>query len=84
MKKILLTGFKPYNKFKVNISEEVLKKIKETKSLKKIIFPVVFKKELIIQNLRKLKPDFILSFGQCSRGKLLRMERRNKKIRKNK
>ncbi len=78
MKKILITGFKPYGKFKINITEKIIKKIQKKKNVKKIIFPVIFKKELFVKNIRKLKPDIIISLGQCSQGKLLRIERKAK------
>ena len=80
--KILLTGFKPYDEFKVNITEKIVRRVNKKGGLKKIIFPVVFKKGLIINKIKKLKPDIVLSLGQHPRAKLLNIERKAKNQKK--
>lgn len=68
MKKILLTGFEPFGKDKINPSEEVLKKIKTEYNhckVYKIILPVVFKESAIKlkKAIKEIEPDIIISLG---------------------
>jgi len=76
MKKILLYGFKPFKKFKKNISEEVVKNI--DMKFKKVILPVVPKKEIILDKIKRYQPEIIIGIGQCRKGKLIRIERKAK------
>jgi len=82
MKKILIYGFKPYKKYKKNISEEIVRKlkIKDRFRVKKVILPIEFRKDYILKEIRKYKPDFIIGLGQKGRGKLFEMERKAKNI----
>lgn len=74
--KILLYGFKPYGKYRTNISEEIIKKIPPRKNLKKLIFPVVFEKNIYLKAVEDFTPDLILGLGQYPRGKKMRIERK--------
>lgn len=74
--KILLYGFKRYGKNKINISEEIIKKIPSRKNLKKLIFPVVFERNIFLKAVEDFKPDLILGLGQYPRGKKIRIERK--------
>ena len=81
MKKLLIYGFKPFGKYKKNISEELVKKIKvpDDFKVKKVILPVRFSKR-ILREIKKFKPDFILGLGQKGKGKLLEIERATENI----
>jgi pyrrolidone-carboxylate peptidase len=46
------------------------------RGLKKIVFPVRFHKGQFTGALKDFRPDVVLGLGQCSRGSLLRQERR--------
>ena len=76
MERILIYGFKPYKKYKKNISEAVVKSIKLGRGfkVKKVILPVFFRKE-ILKEIRMFRPDIIVGLGQKGRGKLLEIER---------
>lgn len=74
--KILVYGFRPYGKYKENITEKIIKKIKNRKGLIKVIFPVEFQKQLFLNKISRNKPAIILGLGQHSRGKKMRIERK--------
>ena len=70
MKKLLITGFEPFNEDTINPSWEALKllpsKIKGYE-ITKLLIPVVFGKaaETVIEKAEELCPDVILSVGQA-------------------
>jgi len=74
--KILVYGFKPYKNYRENITEKIVRKISNRACLKKVIFPVKFKKEYFLEKIKKLKPDVILGLGQHPRGQKIRIERK--------
>jgi pyrrolidone-carboxylate peptidase len=79
--KTLIYGFKPYKKYKKNISEEIVKKINKTKA----IFKVKFNKSQYINKIKQTKPDIIIGIAQHPRAKKIRIERKAVNIyRKNK
>jgi len=69
--KILVYGFKG----KENISEKIIKKIKD-RNLKKVIFDTKFNKKDIINKIKKFNPDVIIGLGQHPKSKKIRIERR--------
>ena len=73
--KILIYGFKPYKNYKENITEKIVRKIRNRPHLKKIIFPVDFEKDYFLR-IKKFKPDIILGLGQCPKGQKIRIERK--------
>ena len=73
--KILLYGFKPYKKWKENISEKIVRNIKDRKNLKKFIFDVDFNKKFI-KKIKRFNPDIIIGLGQHPRSKKIRIERK--------
>jgi pyroglutamyl-peptidase len=79
--RILVYGFGPYRRFKNNITKEIVRKLPASRNLKKIIFPVRFHKRQFINAVKRRRPDIVLGLGQCSTGRMLRIERRaiNKK-----
>lgn len=69
--KILLTGFEPFGKEKLNSSWEVVKNIKDNimrTEICKLKLPVAFKKasEMIEAELKREKYDCVLSLGQAA------------------
>jgi pyroglutamyl-peptidase len=81
--RLLIYGFGPYREFADNITERILGKFPQRKGLKKIVFPVRFRKRQFINVVKDYKPDIILGLGQCSRGQRLRIESRAKNRRRN-
>nr|MCK4930094.1 hypothetical protein [Nanoarchaeota archaeon] len=73
--KLLIYGFKPYKKWKQNISEKILRKIRR-RGIVKIVFPVSFEKKTFVNRIKKLNPDIILGLGQYPGGKKIRIERK--------
>lgn len=74
--KILIYGFKPFKKYKKNISEEIVKRLNKRKYIK-VILPIVYKKKYILNKIKKHQPDIIIGFGQTGR-KLIKIERKAK------
>ena len=74
--RILIYGFGPYRQFKQNITQQIVGKLFRSASLKKIVFPVRFDRRQFTDAVKQYRPDVVLGLGQCSRGRLLRIERR--------
>ena len=74
--KIIIYGFKPYNGYKTNISEKVVKKVRNRKNLKKIVFKVEFNRSSFVNWIKKVRPAIIIGLGQTSKGRKIRIERR--------
>lgn len=81
--KILLYGSGPYRQYKDNISEKIVKLIKQRKGLVKKIFPVKFDKQQFINQIKKTKPDVIIGLGQCSKCRKIKIERRAQNFKRN-
>ena len=70
MKRLLITGFEPFDKEVINPSWEAVKLLPDEingYSLDKLLLPVVFGKaaETVIKSAEKLLPDVILCIGQA-------------------
>lgn len=70
MKRILITGFEPFNNETINPSWEAVSRLPELigdYSLSKLCLPVVFSKaaETVIAAAEELQPDVILCIGQA-------------------
>lgn len=69
MKKILITGFEPFNRQSINPSKQLVDALEPPQgvALRKAILPVEYKgAELLLKNIVcKEKPDIILSIGQA-------------------
>ena len=78
--KILIFGFKPYGKYKTNISENIINKLKNININKKIILSTKFNKNKIIKKIKKTNPDIIIGIGQHSRVRKIRNEIKAKNI----
>ena len=72
--RILVYGFGPYRRFHDNVTERVLRHIAKRRWLNKLIFPVKFHRRPFIEAIHRFRPDLIIGLGQCSRGRLLRIE----------
>jgi pyroglutamyl-peptidase len=81
--RILIYGFRPYRRFRLNVTEKIIRRLPRRRQLAKIIFPVRFNRRQFIDAVRKHDPEVILGLGQCSRGKRLRIERRAVNKRRN-
>jgi len=51
--KILVYGFKPYKKYKENITENIIIKIKNRKNLVKEVFTVKFEKNMFLEKIKR-------------------------------
>jgi pyroglutamyl-peptidase len=81
--RILIYGFGPYRQFHDNITEKIVRAFPKRRGLKKIVFPVRFHKDQFIAAVKDFRPGIVLGLGQCSRGSLLRQERRAVNRRRN-
>ncbi len=80
--KILIYGFKPYNGYQTNISEQVVKGVRNKKNLRKVIFPVEFSRRNFVNQVKKIRPDIIIGLGQALKGRKLKIERRTINLKK--
>lgn len=74
--KILAFGFKPYLGHKKNITEEIVKNLRNRKNLSKFVFPVEFNRKMFVGIISRYKPDAILGLGMHPSAKKIRIERR--------
>lgn len=74
--KILVYGFKLYKNYNENITEKIIRKIRDQIGLTKVVFPVKLQKQIFLDKITKNKPDIILGLGQHSRSNKMRMERK--------
>jgi pyroglutamyl-peptidase len=75
--KILVTAFEPFNKEKVNSSEEVLKQVKENENITKMVLPVVFGKcfSKVYEKMDKDRFDYIIMLGESGGRTSISIER---------
>ena len=74
--RVLIYGFGPYRQFRDNVTEKIVRALPKRRGLKKIVFPVRFDKSQFTRAVEKFRPDVVLGLGQCSTGRVLRMETR--------
>jgi pyrrolidone-carboxylate peptidase len=74
--RIVIYGFGPYRRFRDNITARILRRLPSSRSIRKIVFPVRFDRKQFVAAVEAFKPDIVLGMGQCSRGRLLRIEAR--------
>ena len=69
MRRILLTGFEPFNNLSTNPSQEIIFAIESEKidGITTRILPVEFGKssEILIGLIEKFRPDFVICLGQA-------------------
>ena len=81
--RVLVYGFGQYRQFEENITREIVRQLPASKKLNKFVFPVRFSKRQFIAAIKRRPTDLILGMGQCSRGRLIRIERRAANKRRN-
>ena len=74
--KIFIYGFRYNEPGHYNISEKIVKRIPNQRSLIKRIFPARFNSKIFLNSIKKFQPDIILGLGQYPRGKKIRIERK--------
>jgi pyrrolidone-carboxylate peptidase len=82
--KLLVYAFEPFGRNKQNISQQVLKKLRRRKNVRKVTLPVEFNNSIFVGAVQGTKPSVILGLGQYPRGKKIRIERRGKNQQKTK
>lgn len=75
-KKILITAFEPFRDYKENITEKVLRKIKDSEGIYKRLLPVRFEKDIFTTPLKEINPGIVIALGQYPRGNKIRIERK--------
>ena len=78
MKKVLVYGFGPFEGLYTNITEVIVRQIRQSRALKTAVFDTKFSKAMITRVVRDVQPDVIIGMGQRgrSRSKKLHIERR--------
>ena len=74
--RVFVYGFGPYRNFHDNVTASVVRMLPKQRFLKTIVFPVRFHKTQFLDAIKQFKPDVVLGLGQCSKGRLLRIETR--------
>jgi pyroglutamyl-peptidase len=74
--RVLVYGFGPYRHFQENVTEQILRELPKQRRLKTIVFPVKFHKSQFIDPVKEFRPGVVLGLGQCSTGRLLKIEAR--------
>ncbi|HPF16267.1 MAG TPA: pyroglutamyl-peptidase I [Thermotogota bacterium] len=80
MKKILITGFEPFDKEKINPSEEILKQIDQELypcHIHTRLLPVTVNEagEMVKEAIESIQPDYLLSLGLSGRISQIALER---------
>lgn len=77
MKRVLLTGFEPFNNATLNPSKEVVEKINHRSIVAKEVLPVVFSKaaKRLIELIDEVKPEVIIALGQAEGRPQINLER---------
>lgn len=77
MKRVLLTGFEPFNNATLNPSKEVVEKINHRSIVAKEVLPVVFSKaaKRVIELIEEVKPEVVIALGQAEGRPQINLER---------
>lgn len=77
MKRVLLTGFEPFNNATLNPSKEVVEKINHRSIVAKEVLPVVFSKaaKRLIELIEEVKPEVVIALGQAEGRPQINLER---------
>ncbi len=77
MKRVLLTGFEPFNNATLNPSKEVVEKINHRSIVAKEVLPVVFSKaaKRLIELIDEVKPEVVIALGQAEGRPQINLER---------
>ena len=74
--KVLIYGFGPYRQWKDNVTEKIIKRVKQRKNLKKVIYEISLNQNNFLDKIEKFKPDLIIGMGQNHRLKKINIERK--------
>ena len=77
MKRVLLTGFEPFNNATLNPSKEVVEKTNHRSIVAKEVLPVVFSKaaKRLIELIDEVKPEVVIALGQAEGRPQINLER---------
>lgn len=77
MKRVLLTGFEPFNNATLNPSKEVVEKTNHRSIVAKEVLPVVFSKaaKRLIELIEEVKPEVVIALGQAEGRPQINLER---------
>ena len=81
MKKIIISGFDPFDKLKINPSMEVVRSLNPEEFKDCQIYPLVLptvygeSAEILISKIMEVEPDLVLSLGVAIKGKKISLER---------
>ena len=77
MRRILLTGFEPFNRASLNPSQEVIRRIDHPALVAKEVLPVTFGEsaERLIQVITESSPDVVIALGQAEGRTQITLER---------
>ncbi|MEQ8167318.1 MAG: pyroglutamyl-peptidase I [Candidatus Eremiobacterota bacterium] len=81
MKKIIISGFDPFDKMKINPSMEVVKELHtiavDGAEIYPLILPTVYgvSSEIVIEKIKEIKPDSIINLGLAGGRKKIFLER---------
>jgi pyroglutamyl-peptidase len=77
MERILLTGFEPFHKSKLNPSQEIIRRISHRSLVAKEVLPVTFGEasQKLISLINQHKPTVVISLGQAEGRKEITPER---------
>ncbi len=79
--RFLIFGFQPYGGMDFNISKKVVERVRSVGVIKEI-FPVVYDKKMFTNTVKKAEPDAIIGLGMHPRGRMLRIERKAKNLKR--
>ena len=81
MKKIIISGFDPFDKMKINPSMEVVRELEhidiEGVKIYTIVLPTIYgtSSEMLIEKIKEIKPDSVISLGLAGGRKKIFLER---------
>jgi len=77
VKRVLLTGFEPFNNATLNPSKEVVEKTNHRSIVAKEVLPVVFSKaaKRLIELIEEVKPEVVIALGQAEGRPQINLER---------
>jgi pyroglutamyl-peptidase len=77
VKRVLLTGFEPFNNSTLNPSKEVVEKMNHRSIVAKEVLPVVFSKaaKRVIELIEEVKPEVVIALGQAEGRPQINLER---------
>ncbi len=81
MKKIIISGFDPFDKMKINPSMEVVKELHTTSvegvEIYPLILPTVYgvSSDMVIEKIKEIRPDSVISLGLAGGRKKVFLER---------